>query len=964
MARFRLPGRWRLPLAAAVGILAVAALVIALGRDSGPPTPAELTGQALGGGRARLDWADVSGANGYQVRMWTGDAWTVLPDEGAGLDPDGSSGEVRGLATGEYLFSVRAIGAESLSDWSDAVAVQIARVESLGEDGRTAAGSDAGPGALIGAGPAEGQVAPASVAVERPGDDRFEPATMAGDGIGIAPDPQKQVPGSTCATAMRLGEITNSEGEIGLVLEGPGGPGRSSTVGFELGSTGRVEFSPVGPAAAVDLYLYNEWGRRLGFGFESGPAEGDLAATLLNGAYCLHVVAVDADGREFRLGYSASSVDVELPTELSARNGAVDLGRVMEGGVSNELFGSLPARRGAADYFRLQLTEPGRLVLAASQLDADATIRLEDRTGGVVATGSRAGDERVGISVTLSEGTYFVRVQSGAGVPNNYRLSYDLYAPSAAAVDELRTEIENRLQSSFGRIESLLLPDLIRDPPTDAGAAGVVTTPEGQVLRALRFGGYVTNIGAGPLDLGGNPQLADSGDPTSHDVWQYVLSGSGDWIRLAKPPVRYETSDGHNHFHLLEIVAYSLWDSTGTILVRPGAKTGFCLLDFEEIGEQHPRPGIQRYSEADVEDCMAYRPGATTLRMGISEGWRDFYDRDVPFQWIDVSDVAPGLYRIGAEADPYDIVAESDESNNGVGLSEQLSVVPGFVAAPQVAKTNPGSPVAIELGSTRFGEPGPLGHRIVEFPQNGTLRTGYDFVVYDAGGTARQGFFSPMVTYTPNEGFSGVDTFTFAAFDAWLPQYPVNPVVASVTVDVSGLQPTVTIRGAPGSIDAGASIGFSAVVSGAGPEIVWVVNAPSGAAKLYGEISEDGLYTAPIQPPPGGIITIRAASRQAPAAFAEVVLNIRPAGNTAPLLFAPAAVSSGIGAPTDVWVAASDAQRDVLVWEAENLPPGLEIVGGTGRIVGNPSRAGTWRSTVAVSDGQLTSSVHIEWEIS
>ena len=427
--------------------------------------------------------------------------------------------------------------------------------------------------------------------------------------------------------------------------------------------------------------------------------------------------------------------------------------------------------------------------------------------------------------------------------------------------------------------------------------------------------------------------------------------------------MRYETSDGHNHFHLLAIVAYSLWDSSGNVLVKPGAKTGFCLLDFEEL-DSPGRSGPQRYSEADVADCMANQPGATTLRMGVSEGWRDFYDRDVPFQWIDVSDVAPGLYRIGAEADPYDIVAESDESNNGVGLSELLSVVPGFVAAPQVSRTDPGRPVTIELGSTRFGEPGPIGFRIVDRPENGTLRTGNDFTVYDAGGIARQGFFSPTVTYTPNDGFAAVDSFTFAAFDAWSPQYPINPVVASVTVDVSGLQPTVAIRGAPDSIDAGAIIALSADVSGAASEVVWSINASPGAGVVFGEIAGDGRYSAPVQAPPGGAVTIRAASRQAPSAYSEVTINVRPAGNTAPVAFAPGIATARVGDPVDVWIAASDAQRDPLVWVAEDLPPGLAIVRGTGRIVGNPARAGSWRSTISVSDGQLSSVMVIDWVIS
>ena len=53
---------------------------------------------------------------------------------------------------------------------------------------------------------------------------------------------------------------------------------------------------------------------------------------------------------------------------------------------------------------------------------------------------------------------------------------------------------------------------------------------------------------------------------------------------------------------------------------------------------------------------------------GISRGWRDFYPGDLPFQWIDVSDVVPGRYRLGGEVDPDNFVAESNEANNGPAI--------------------------------------------------------------------------------------------------------------------------------------------------------------------------------------------------------------------------------------------------------------------------------------------------------
>ena len=257
--------------------------------------------------------------------------------------------------------------------------------------------------------------------------------------------------------------------------------------------------------------------------------------------------------------------------------------------------------------------------------------------------------------------------------------------------------------------EDYLLPDLVSDPPTRSGKVSVEVAPDGTELLALRFEGYVTNLGDGPLDLSGNPQLSDPADLTSHDVWQRALTTSGDWVQLTRPPVRYETADTHNHFHLMGVMAYSLWDETGTLQIRPSEKVGFCLVDTEHLPDRHSQPSVQGYEQSELRNCMRNEPDAQSLRMGVSAGWRDTYHRDMVFQWVDVSDVTPGVYRIGVQADPNDVVVESDETNNGVALSETVSSVPGYVAESQVVKARPGETVDIELTFSRYGSPGSAG---------------------------------------------------------------------------------------------------------------------------------------------------------------------------------------------------------------------------------------------------------------
>lgn len=506
-----------------------------------------------------------------------------------------------------------------------------------------------------------------------------------------------------------------------------------------------------------------------------------------------------------------------------------------------------------------------------------------------------------------------------------------------------------------------LLPDLVSDPPIKGSPA--IVTHNGQELRVLRFDGYVTNLGDGPLDISGDPQLADPEDPTSHDVWQRVKTESGEWVNLAKPPVRYETADGHNHFHLMEIVAYSLWSADGTILVQPGSKVGFCLYDSEELTDRHPDPGAYTYSDSGIQYCMTNRPGVTSLLMGITEGWRDVYAHDITFQWIDISDVSPGRYRLGAEADPYDIVIESDEDNK-VALSPEISIVPGYVAQPQVVTVKQDTDLEFELSTEKYGTPNRAAYRIASPPSHGTLTTEDNFNVVNGEEIEYTAFYSQNVTYTPNSGFSGVDSFEFIAFDSSNRNFPANPTAATVTIDLSTAVVSVSITNAPSSMVAGTSTDLEARVAGAAQGVTWSVDGVEGGNTSSGTIDTDGSYTAPATVPASGSVTIRATSIQSPSAFAETVITIQEAHNTAPSVTAPGDQSLTVGDSVDVHVAATDAESDSLTWYVDTLPAGLSIVSQTGRIVGNPTEAGTTESTVTVTDGELSTSVTITWSIS
>lgn len=300
------------------------------------------------------------------------------------------------------------------------------------------------------------------------------------------------------------------------------------------------------------------------------------------------------------------------------------------------------------------------------------------------------------------------------------------------------------------------LPDLISDPPYIWYTRNVREPITDRQLRVMAFDGYIHNIGTGDLRVTGNPQLAGG-------MKQQVFDGS-EWSDVASPTVRFETDDGHNHFHLIRAADYTLWDLGRQAPVTDASKVGFCLVDTEVREE-----GIEAaYLIDDYNYCEVDNPEATELTMGITSGWRDVYDANVTMQWVDVSEVEPGTYWVSAETDINDEIVESDETNNGIVFSDNSFAVDGYVARDlHVAPAEP-----FRLRTRTYGDPGRVAFVITEGPAHGTLDAplGVDVL-------------TDTLTYVPEPGFTGTDTFSYYAHDA-SSAYPRRPRVAVVTIEV------------------------------------------------------------------------------------------------------------------------------------------------------------------------------------
>jgi hypothetical protein len=83
-------------------------------------------------------------------------------------------------------------------------------------------------------------------------------------------------------------------------------------------------------------------------------------------------------------------------------------------------------------------------------------------------------------------------------------------------------------------------------------------------------------------------------------------------------------------------------------------------------------------------------------------------------------------------------------------------------------------------------------------------------------------------------------------------------VTSNSAIVTVGAGSGLTVTPTSATVPAGATQQFSALLNGlADPTATWKVT-PSTPASTYGSISATGLYTAPLTPPPGGIVTISA----------------------------------------------------------------------------------------------------------
>jgi hypothetical protein len=183
------------------------------------------------------------------------------------------------------------------------------------------------------------------------------------------------------------------------------------------------------------------------------------------------------------------------------------------------------------------------------------------------------------------------------------------------------------------------------------------TTLPGRKL--LRFTAIIVNNGAGPLELSGS--RPDTASPMT--VTQRIYEDDGSYIDVPTAASMVYAGDGHDHWHVENLESYVLTYANGSTTLRRGAKVGFCFRD--SVAHDLSLPGApQTAVYTYARTCARNQPEALAVLEGLSVGWGDRYAYSVAYQWIDVTGLADGTYRVRAVAEPKHLFSETSTTDN------------------------------------------------------------------------------------------------------------------------------------------------------------------------------------------------------------------------------------------------------------------------------------------------------------
>jgi hypothetical protein len=184
-----------------------------------------------------------------------------------------------------------------------------------------------------------------------------------------------------------------------------------------------------------------------------------------------------------------------------------------------------------------------------------------------------------------------------------------------------------------------ILPDLVMLAPSD-----FTIQQRQRGGRWLRFSTVIVNLGPGVFQAYGfDADGATVGDELG--VVQQTQEPGGGFSQHSTTATMFYSGDGHNHWHVRNLQEWTLQNLTAQVLAR-GAKTGFCFWDNYDYAAT---TGAY-YHPTTTDACEIAADG--TVPMGLSVRWGDRYPYNIAYQYIDISGLPNGEYKVTVAADP------------------------------------------------------------------------------------------------------------------------------------------------------------------------------------------------------------------------------------------------------------------------------------------------------------------------
>lgn len=202
----------------------------------------------------------------------------------------------------------------------------------------------------------------------------------------------------------------------------------------------------------------------------------------------------------------------------------------------------------------------------------------------------------------------------------------------------------------------------------------VENTPDGRAL--LRFSATIVNIGAGRFELSASRPDVSS----EFDVSQRIYNADGSSVERPTSAELVYGGDGHNHWHVRNLETYEVSRIDGGGDDGTGAKAGFCFSD--DVAYRLALPGAPKSTQYRRSQCGTR--SSVALTMGLSVGWGDRYPYTLPDQYVEITGLDSGKYRLRATADESNWFKEADDDNNRTWVDLTLTRQDGRTTAEVV----------------------------------------------------------------------------------------------------------------------------------------------------------------------------------------------------------------------------------------------------------------------------------------